>query len=465
VGDGIVRLRPGEVQALEDLQRRAASAGRLEAFVPASGAATRLFASLVHLQQLGAVDLETVRAWVAAGQRDLLPGLQALEGLPGLAVWDPLARWLRGAGYEPDRVRGRVDLMLLGLLSPDALNAAELPKALIPFHRAEGGFLTAFEEHLCEAAELVRDREGRVRVHLTVSQEHRAAFQVVLDGARTVLEPRLGARFDVGFSVQDPATDTVAIEVDGGLALGGDGEVLRRPGGHGALLPNLARLRGDVVLVKNIDNVVPDRLRAEVVAWRRRLCGLLLDLEASVHDCVRRLDAGGDPGAGLAFIRERLGHEVPDGADRAWVRDALDRPLRVCGMVQNDGQPGGGPYFVAGPRGTTAQIVESAQVDPQDVAQQAVFRGATHFNPVDLALSLRDAYGQSYDLTRFTDPQAVIVTSKSHEGRTIRVLEHPGLWNGGMAGWNTVFVEIPPMTFHPVKTLADLLGPGHRYGG
>ena len=305
----------------------------------------------------------------------------------------------------------------------DALRA--LPKGLLPFHRFGATTRTAFEEHLVEAAAIVRDGSGQCRLHVTVSPDHRAAFESALESARPRLEGETGARFDVTFSEQSPSTDTVALDESGRLFRDEDGRILFRPGGHGALLKNLQDTGGDVVLVKNIDNVVPDARRGPTILWKRLLAGYLARRERD---------------------------------------SARDRPLRIVGVVRNEGEPGGGPFWVAGPGGESRQIVESAQVNLADPAQAAIWGAATHFNPVDLACSLRDAAGRPFDLARFVDERAVFVSKKTHGGRPLRAFERPGLWNGAMAHWETVFVEVPGLTFAPVKTILDLLRPEHQPG-
>jgi hypothetical protein len=259
-----------------------------------------------------------------------------------------------------------------------------------------------------------------------VSPEHRRAFEETLEKVRPRVERATGARFLVTFSEQAPSTDTIAGDPAGGPFRTATGELLFRPGGHGALLANLADLAhagADVVLVKNVDNVVPEARRGPTLLWKRLLTGLLARLE----DEGRR-----------------------------------DRPIRVCGVVRNEGEPGGGPFWVAGPDGESLQIVESAQADLKDPAQAAVWKAGTHFNPVDLACSLRDASGRPFDLRRFVDEEAVFISEKTHEGLPLKALERPGLWNGTMAFWETVFVEVPKETFAPVKTVLDLLRPEHR---
>ncbi|HEX5855819.1 MAG TPA: DUF4301 family protein [Thermoanaerobaculia bacterium] len=375
-GDGVTRIDEGDHAALLALASEAARAGRLSKFVPASGAASRMFEFL----------------------RSSDPG-------------------------HPDVRRFRENASSFAFEAGDLQALAALPKGLLPFHRYAGTVRTPFEEHLVEAAATVRDAAGVCRIHVTVSPEHRSAFDVVLEQARPRLERETGTRFEVRFSEQSPSTDTVAIDERGRLFRDSEGRLLFRPGGHGALLKNLAESGGDVVLVKNIDNVVPDDLRAPTLLWKRLLSGLLVRIERTIP---------------------------------------RDRPLRACGVVRNEGEPGGGPFWVEGPGGETPQIVESAQVDLTNPEQAAIWNAATHFNPVDLACSLRDASGRPFDLRRFVDERAVFIAKKTHGGRTLFALERPGLWNGAMALWETTFVEVPIETFTPVKTALDLLRPEHQ---
>jgi hypothetical protein len=377
-GDGVVRLEEREHAELLALADGAARAGRLTKFVPASGAASRMFA------------------------------------------------FLRADGAETPEKRRFSESLDAFAFSGDLDRLASTPKGLLPFHRYAEESRTAFEEHLFEAAATVRDAAGLCRVHFTVSPEHRGAFEAKLAEVRPRVERATGARFDVSFSEQAPSTDTIAGGADGGPFRTASGALLFRPGGHGALLKNLgdvARAGGDVVLVKNIDNVVPDARRGPTLLWKRLLVGLLVRLEG---------------------------------------QSRRERPIRVCGVVRNEGEPGGGPFWVSGPAGESLQIVESAQVDLKDASQAAIWKTATHFNPVDLACSLRDAAGRPHDLSGFVDENAVFIAEKTHEGKPLKALERPGLWNGAMAFWETVFVEVPRETFSPVKSVLDLLRPEHR---
>lgn len=449
LGDGICALPADRHPALFERFAAAAAAGRVTRFVPASGAATRMF------QPLLGGDPEALQRFLAE-----------LDHFPFAAE---LAEALARRGREPAGAHRADDLPLLlaTLLTAPGLDYGRLPKGLLSFHRSGDEVRTAFAEHLAETALLV-GAGNRARLHCSISAEHRALFEQHLASRRGGVEERYAAPLEVTFSVQQPATDTLALAADGMPLRDADGRLVLRPGGHGALLTNLAALAGDVVLIRNIDNVVPDRRKAANLHWDRLLAGLLLELTASQQVLLDELRH--HPGDGTVqqrvrtFLSDQLGMELA-GTDTAAEQLAakLDRPLRVCGMVANCGEPGGGPFWVRGrDGGISRQIVEAAQVDCSDPQQAAILAAATHFNPVDMACSLRDGRGQTYPLERFVDPAAAIVTSKSQNGQPIRILERPGLWNGGMAGWHTLFVELPGTTFNPVKTIFDLLRPAHQ---
>ncbi len=463
-GDGIVRLAPERISALLAGHAADAAAGRVTAFVPASGAATRMFRDL--LAAVARPGDPASAEWAGAAGAEGAAVRAYVEGLPRFAFFDALAGALAARGHDAARLRseGPWRPLLEALLAPDALDYARLPKALLAFHRAPEGVRTAFEEHLAEGAGLVRDRDGRCRLHFTVSPEHRAGFEAVLARTGAAHAARWDARWDVAFSEQHPATDTLAAEADGSPFRDASGSLLFRPAGHGALLRNLGELGADLVLLKNIDNVAVDRLRGETLRWGAALLGLASEIAARSHALRARLDDAADGGAVVETVRWRrdvLGDTAPP-ATREALAASLDRPVRVCGMVPNTGEPGGGPFWVRGDDGAvTRQIVESAQIAP-DPAQQGVARGATHFNPVFLACALRDRNGQPWALERFVDERAVIVTRKSALGRELRALERPGLWNGAMARWTTLFVEVPLAVFNPVKTVLDLLRPEHQ---
>jgi hypothetical protein len=469
VGDGIERIAATEQQRLAGLADRCRAQGRWMRFVPASGAASRMFQDLVTA-------LAALPARSSGDEWSAIPAAcrrgveEFVAGLPRFAFQPALAGVLErhGASLAELTARGSLRPVLAALLEPEGLGYASLPKALVAFHQADDGPRTAFDEQLVEALPLVTGDDRRARFHFTIAAGHETGFAAALDRIRPRLEAG-GARLDVRFSHQAPSTDTLAGESDGRPARDAAGRLLFRPAGHGALLHNLQESGADCVFVKNIDNVAIDAAKPAGRWWARVLAGLAEELAGAIAIHRARLDDGADTAAvpdAIAFARQRFGVE-PDPAVAGSERDRtialLERPLRVCGMVPNTGEPGGGPFWVRDPGGTVSrQIVESAQVDPRLPQQRSVFAGGTHFNPVFLACVLRDPHGAPFDLARFVDPEAVILTRKAAHGRERIALERPGLWNGSMAKWLTVFVEVPGTVFTPVKTVLDLLRPEHQ---
>ena len=473
-GDGIRSLAVAEHDELIGHFDAAARRGRTAKLVPASGAATRMFKDLL--------------AFLASppGTEPPAPVRTFFADLHRFAFRDDLAAALAADGINLDRaVRdGDWRVVLAGLLETPGLGYADCPKGLLLFHRYPEGPRTPFEEHLVEAAAIARDDDGLCLLHFTVSPEHQEDFERLLDRVRPRLEEQYDCRFEVSFSTQRHATDTLAVDPQNQPFRLADGTLLFRPGGHGALIDNLndlGRDGWDIVLLKNIDNVVPDSRKPVVHLWKRLLGGCLLKVREQVFAHLDRLEAldgvrGQQAEAVLreaqAFLESELCRPLPAGFAQAPARerqrflmDALDRPIRVCGVVRNQGEPGGGPFWVESPSGgISPQIVEASQIDPRDAGQQAALRESTHFNPVDIACGLRDRHGRPYDLHRFVDPATVFIAEKSHDGRPLKALERPGLWNGAMAGWSTVFVEVPDATFAPVKTVLDLLRPEHQEG-
>ena len=466
VGDGIRVLEKREMRVLEEIYSGASLSGRAMKFVPASGAATRMFKSLL-----------SVSAQNPAREED--PDFRVctvfFQNLEKFAFQDDLKRAVAKKGGNLERLlsQKKYRAILESALSTTGLNFSDTPKGLIPFHTYPDGSRTAFEEHLVEGAAHVKGKDGRVRVHFTVSPEHAQIVKEHIERVRGRYE-RDQASFDVGFSTQMPSTDTLAVDLDNRPFRGHDGMLLFRPGGHGALLRNLNELGGDVVFIKNIDNVVPDRLKGETCAYKRALGGYLVKVQEQVFSYLRRIQSG-DAGEKLLkeaseFAREELSIIPAGGYGGGTEKDqllllvsALNRPIRVCGMVKNQGEPGGGPFWVEqGDRDPSLQIIESSQVDLKSDHQKGLWKSATHFNPVDLVCGVRDAAGEPFDLERFTDPDTGFISVKSKDGKDLKALELPGLWNGGMARWITLFVEVPVTTFAPVKTVLDLLRPEHQ---
>ena len=469
-GDGITVLDDAELERLCRRGEEAAWAGRCTKFVPASGAATRMFQALLSARERVADDAATLE-----GLRDLpeYPALREfLARLEDFAFFPDLEEALERRGKDLVRLRdtGRFRDVVDCLLDPEGLAYAGLPKGLIPFHRHPDGARTLATEHLLEAEAFVRDRDGTARVHFTVSPEHRSAVERHLAEVCRRYRDR-GARFDVTLSEQRPDTDTLAATLDNRPLREPDGRLSLRPGGHGALLANLNDLGADVVFIQNIDNV--SMYPGAAIRRRKALAGLLVELQVRVFGYLDGLRAKALPSfldEALDFVRSALSVAPPKGVACAptgervrFLRETLDRPLRVCGMVPSASEPGGGPFWVRGADGSCSlQIVESSQVDMEQPRQREVFAASTHFNPVDLVCGVRNRSGECFDLTRFTDPRSAFISVKSSGGREFKALEHPGLWNGGMARWNTVFVELPAETFAPVKTVLDLLRPEHQ---
>jgi hypothetical protein len=476
VGDGITALQSHDLERLAAVYRNAALAGRTMKFVPASGAASRMFELLLSFMH-GDTSSDQKHEAVETAKNDPEYGdLQTcIRGVKQFAFYDDLKSVMAQHGLDLASLvtPGRYRDLLKYLLTPRGLNYANLPKALLKFHRYPDHCRTPLEEHLVEAAAYTQEKNGLARVHFTVTPAHQDAVTSHLEEVRSRYEQG-HVRFDVAFSTQKPSTDTIAVDLDNKPFRDQQGLLVFRPAGHGALLANLHALDGDIVFVKNIDNVVPDHLKEETYVYKRALGGYLVEVQNQIFTYLRSL-ASRDVDEALltrivVFARDILSVIQPSGmevqsrdAKIAYLFAILNRPLRVCGMVKNEGEPGGGPFWVQHADGSLSlQIVETSQVDMQAAEQRALVAAATHFNPVDLVCGVRDYEGRPFNLMQFIDPHTGFISTKSHEGRELKAMELPGLWNGSMANWNTVFVEVPLGTFNPVKTVLDLLRPQHQ---
>ncbi len=475
--DGITVLDDTKCSLLENPATEAASAGRCMKFVPSSGAATRMFKHALRvLDRPEPASRETLTVKAEQGDEAAIEVKALMDSLDRCAFYAELESVMASRGLDLHRLLAAGDFkpVLQHLVGDEGLGYGNLPKGLLLFHRYPDKSRTAFEEHLAESVYYAEDSRKRCRLHFTVSPEHLADFRSLAEKVSSEYGQRLDAFFDIDFSIQSPATDTIAVDMDNRPFRLPDGRLLFRPGGHGSLLHNLAALEGDIVYLKNIDNVVPDRLKEETGRWKRILCGLLVELQRRIFNCLEKLFSGEHSQeiiktAEKLFTEDLSGvtpadfHTWPSERRVSFLIDSLNRPIRVCGMVKNEGEPGGGPFWVKERDGRVSlQIIESAQVDPDSEQQQTLLRQATHFNPVDLVCGLRDVHGKPFDLQRFIDPDTFLISRKSRDGKELKALEHPGLWNGGMAGWLTVFVEVPLSTFNPVKTVNDLLRPSHQ---
>ena len=466
VGDGIAVIPKEEQYGFVQRHERECRKGRMLKFVPASGAASRMF-----------------REWFECLGRGGFPFGAAGEEFTGdlrrFAFFEDLQAAIRRGGGSLDAwvAEGRYVSILNSILTEAGLNYGNLPKALLKFHDYPDGSRAAIDEHLAEAALYARGGDGVCRVHFTLSGEHEEIVREHLWRVRHRYERHYGASFDITLSIQSPSTNTLAVDLENRPFRDDAGRLVFRPGGHGSLLVNMNGLNGgDIVFLKNIDNVVPDRLKSETVHYKKVLSGCLIRLQEEIFHFLARMAEGpletGEREAVIRFCRERLGIGFPPGFDdlspdekQRHLFSRLNRPVRVCGMVKNEGEPGGGPFWVDEEDGTQSlQIVEESQIDAQSEAQRAVWSAATHFNPVDLVCGIRDYRGRNFDLQRFVNRKTFSISQKSEKGRALRALERPGLWNGSMHGWTTVFVEVPIETFNPVKTVYDLLRPQHLPG-
>ena len=419
-----------------------AFAGNVCKFVPASGAATRMF-------------------------KDLFEAADALKAGEKLKEGSPAAKFVENISLFPFFDAQNI---LNLTLYPKAWNYGSMPKGLIQFHKYENENRTPFEEHLVEGALYAKDKNGDVRMVVTVSVEHQKGFEELYAQVKEKYEQRFGCKYHVTFTNQQPSTDIVAVDMENKPFTKDDGSLLFRPGGHGALLANLNDIDADVLVIKNIDNVVKESLLDETIRWKKILVGMATELQAKVFGYLKQLDEQGDAVSAelVAEIKEFMEREfcvsVPQtGAELVKVlREKLDRPVRICGMVKNEGEPGGGPYVILGEDGTTSlQILEAAQIDKNNAKAMEAMKGATHFNPVDLVCAVKNYKGEKYDLSKHTDPKTGFISEKSFQGRALKAQELPGLWNGAMSDWNTQFVETPLITFNPVKTVLDLLREQH----
>ena len=477
IGDGIHAIPEEELTALAEYHREATNQGRCLKFVPASGAATRMFEFILWFYTHETrMERDEMARRAEAGEQKFKDLVTFLSGIDRFAFFDALKGAMAKVDLDIHALidTGRFVEIFEYLLTPRGLNYADLPKGMLKFHRYPNESRTAFEEHLVEAAEYVRNARGICRIHLTVSPEHREGFEMLLEKVRTLYEAKYHAEFQVDFSIQRESTNTIAVDLENRPFRIADGSLHFRPAGHGALIDNLNDLKGDLVFIKNIDNVVPDRLKGTTFIWKKALAGYLIKIQKRIFSYMEKLVGGIHEEQffreALNFARSELFLPIPEGLrlgsimeKRELLLSMLNRPLRVCGQVRSRGEPGGGPFWVEGQEGTLSmQIVERAQVNPDSAEQQEIWGSATHFNPVDVVCGVRDYRRNPFDLRQYVDYNAIVITKKSKDGRQLKALELPGLWNGAMAHWNTIFVEVPLITFNPVKAINDLLRNEHQ---
>ena len=464
IGKGIVAPTEQEQKELAEVWDAYKKEGhRVTKFVPASGAASRMFKDMFEFLSAD-YDVPTKDA-----EKRFFEGV---HDFAFYAALDDACMVNEGRGVDALLEDGDYKAVVRNMLSEEGLNYGQLPKGLLQFHAYDEEVRTPVEEHLVEAA-LYASSKGEADVHFTVSSEHRELFGELVERVLPEYEKKYGIHYHVSFSEQKPSTDTVAANMDNTPFRTEDGKLLFRPGGHGALIRNLGDLESDIVFVKNIDNVVPDKMKDITVVWKQVIAGALVKVQQQAFDYLRLLDTGHYSHAQIEemirFVRHELHTDMPGLKDMedaelvVYLRKKLNRPMRVCGVVKNVGEPGGGPFLAYNPDGSISlQILESSQIDKNNPEYMRMFTEGTHFNPVDLVCGIRDYKGEKFDLPRYVDPATGFISYKSKNGKELKALELPGLWNGAMSDWNTIFIEVPLATFNPVKTVNDLLRPEHQ---
>lgn len=447
IGDGILKFESQQVDNLAKIYSAQSSEISSVKFVPASGAATRMFKELFEF----------------VGENKKSPCIdKLLANTSKFAFADELFKSLGESTSEKDLVDHIIN---------KGLGYGTQPKALILFHKYDNQVRTALEEHLVEGALYAKSNGGVVNIHFTVSPEHQAGFEKQVKESLAKYEATYGVKYAISYSQQKPQTDTIAVNTDNTPFRESDGSLLFRPAGHGALIENLNDIDADIIFIKTVDNVAPDRLKADTVKFKQVLAGVLLSTQKKCFDYLHKLNNNSVDSQVIdeisSFVRGELFHIMPSEFEKFSASEKqnalqkiLNRPIRVCGMVKNEGEPGGGPFWAKNSDGSVSlQIAESSQIAPE---QKQLMATATHFNPVDVVCGVRDYKGHKFDLKKYIDPQTGFISLKSKNGKELKAQELPGLWNGAMANWNTIFVEVPISTFSPVKTVVDLLRNEHQ---
>ena len=464
IGRGIVAPTSDEGRKYVDAWQKYKAAGkRVVKFVPASGAASRMFKDMFAF-----VDADYDKPTTDFEKKYF----DNIDKFAFYGELDAVCQKNNGKGIKALIQEGNFKAVAANMLKAEGLNYGQLPKGLLLFHNYPEGPRTPMEEHLVEGA-LYAASNGEAHVHFTVSHEHMELFKQKVAQKADMYAKKYGIAYDITFSEQKPSTDTVAANPDGTPFRNADGSLLFRPGGHGALIENLNEIEADVIFVKNIDNVVPDRLKGDTVLWKQIIAGVLITLQKKAFEYLELLDSGKYTHEQIEeiirFVQQDLCcrkadiKELEDADLVIYLRKKLNRPMRVCGVVKNVGEPGGGPFLTYNQDGTVSlQILESSQIDKSNKEYMEMFTKGTHFNPVDLVCAVKDYKGNAFDLPKFVDPTTGFISQKSKSGKELQALELPGLWNGAMSDWSTIFVEVPLSTFNPVKTVNDLLREQHQ---
>jgi hypothetical protein len=468
VGDGIKKFTVREQRSLITKFEKSKEKLALLKFVPASGAASRMFKALFNFLDSFDPSKESLKKYFERTKdTDLKVFYEGLKKFPFYTI-------------VQDRIKGKASneneelyLFVKEMMSEDALNYGFYPKGLLPFHSYGDHSATPYEEHLIEASNYAKVGD-EANLHFTISEQHIHMFTKEYGAIKDRLSKTTATNFNIGYSYQKASTDTIAVDMDNNPFRNSDDSLLFRPGGHGALIENLNEEEADIILIKNIDNVVVPNAQDELTKSKKMLAGLLLKVQEKAFKYAKILHDNKMSADVMVEIKEFLENELNVrfvnkyasfnlGDQIEILKDKINRPIRVCGMVKNEGEPGGGPFWIRNAHDhVSLQIIESAQIDMDNERQVEILNKATHFNPVDLVCGVKDFKGEKYNLLNFVDHKQAFITTKTQEGRALKALELPGLWNGAMAYWNTIFVEVPLSTFNPVKTVNDLLKPTHQ---
>lgn len=468
-GNGLLDMSKAEIDNTIRYYEENKTKHSILKFVPSSGAATRMFKDLMEFSGL--------YMGMPYNMKNFPSAHKTLDNIESFAFYEELESIINASGItlEEHMVSGNYTTVVNYILTEIGLNYGKLPKALIAFHRypeaEERKVRYAIEEHLVEGANYAREESSQVNIHFTVSPEHKEAVMELVSKVQPYYEEVFGVKYLINYSLQKKETDTIAVNPDNTIAYDKDDKLIFRPSGHGALIENLNDIKGDIIFIKNIDNVAHDKLKPHTYKYKKLIAGTLIKVQEEVFSALRKLESGNLKSQDVVDIITlcnkigiNLSEEEKKSEDMMQVLfDKLNRPIRVCGVVKNQGEPGGGPFWVIKDGLRSLQIVESSQVNMLDEEQKTIFQTSQYFNPVDLVCGVKDYKSRNFDLRNFIDKDSGFISNKSKDGKLIKAQELPGLWNGAMANWITLFVEVPIETFTPVKEVNDLLRDEHQY--
>jgi len=473
IGNGIESYNESEIQDFINQYEAKQNQLNIEMFVPASGAATRMFKFLFQFLKHYNPEKETVEEYAERQNDNLIKTFVSnLENFPFYEEVLSKAKTINPNFESLSKDEACLEFVKT-MLNEDALNYSFFPKGLLPFHNYKTGAITAFHERLLEST-LYATSNNKANLHFTVSEKHHPYFNSELNKIKDNLEAETNTTFNVSYSYQKGETETIALTTNNDIYRNEDGSILFRPAGHGALIENLNAINSDLIFIKNIDNIVVFNQNKKLVKYKKLIAGVLIEAQEQAFSFLHKLDNESVSEADMLtiamFLSKKMNVSVGDEFDdlssekkKQYLKAKLNRPIRVCAMVKNEGEPGGGPFWVKDKHGETSlQIAEFAQINIENTEQADIVKNATHFNPTDLVCGIKNYKGEKFNLLNYVDPEAAFITMKTQNGTDIQALELPGLWNGSMAHWNSIFVEVPVETFNPVKTVNDLLKPEHQ---